>query len=83
MFQIIQKSAPYESQVRTVTPSNKIRWQKMFVKCHLFSLFLSLTFVANIEKNNSIRNTRQEIYTVILDCEKSTDPLSHSILAYR
>lgn len=55
----------------------------MFVKCHLFSLFLSLTFVANIEKNNSIRNTRQEIYTVILDCEKSTDPLSHSILAYR
>lgn len=82
MFQIIQKSAPYESQVRTVTPSNKIRWQKMFVKCHLFSLFLSLSFVANIEKI-TLRNTRQEIYTVILDCEKSTDPLSHSILAYR
>jgi len=54
----------------------------MFVKCHLLSLFLSLSFVANIEKI-TMRNTRQEIYTVILDCEKSTDPLSHSILAYR
>lgn len=55
---------------------------KMTLTFSFFFFVLSLFFVANILKITP-RNIRQEKYTVILDCEKSTDPLSHSILAYR
>lgn len=39
MFQIKQQRARYESHIRTVPTPSKIRWQKMFVECHLLSPF--------------------------------------------
>lgn len=87
MFEVKHQCAHYESQIRAVPTSSKIRWQKIFVKCHLISPFFFLYTVPILcyqhRKKISLRYTRQEKYAVILDCEKSTNPLSHSILAYR